>query len=734
MRVLDLRNEVDVEHGQEFLQGLGTYWTEKFEDSNVLATLVGATQDQFTQADVDLKEVVKVYLDVSTAPIYHLQLWFRITLLESQMTTDHPLIPAYSPGTGPYGNGLVYGQRVPQLWTFETSTDLVNPRCVTNGVANPTFVGLQNQAFYYRKGVIGFRFNPFNSEYFVVSPTEADRAVTVWLRCSDWDVNLVQNQYAIALGMSAPTSEDYALLVEGAWSSRIRGPSDRSLYKVISGATGVPLCKNSGEVVEQIETQGNSLIIVTSESVYKFPDSHTSTVSVGDTLSEGQAFTDALRVKNIADLKSGSEDVAVPPDMFAHDFGIKEPLIFPNQRVPVSDGGLDSDDNRIVKFPVYGLHEDIINYRKHSARVGLYRALDIRGLNANTVPTAAQLVPTINPVVDLLKKHVRPHMILLFGDNERWPAHPDVQRLLHKQLDLIVPPHARVIDQDLDLSVSVSSVSDSTVSASSRSRSESSITSKSSVSSASTSSASTSSSVSPSSVSSASSESNTSSSLSAVSASSVSLSSASTISTVTASSRSSRSLESSSTESVSSVSSMSSLTSPSTISTRSSGSSATADISTASTSSNSSSSTLAESSQSSSSSLSTRAARSTSSYTLTFSSLSESSGSESSYTLTDQTSSSSSSKIVSDSSNSGSSHSEQTASSASSRSVSSISSRSLSSQTWSTVTGSSVSMSSPSLSSRSSRTDSSNSSSSNSSSTPQTLSSFTPVTSVSESG
>lgn len=701
---LNLRTDVEVLHRNEIFRKLGSFWQEKFEDHDVVKTLVGAMQDQFTAADVTLKEAIATQTSVAQAPLYHTEVWYRLFIRQADLTEEHPNAPYYSAQNGFYGQGGIYGQGVPTLWSWRVPQTLVNPSCIANAIENPSWVGYANQAFYYSKGLLGFRLNPFLDTRFTIVETSQGPGIELWLYCSEWDTKTIGRQYGGPLGIPAlASSESYRKLCEGAWEARVKGPSDSSLFKVIAGASGVPLCETEGEVVEVITTAPNGdQVVVTDHLAYRFPATHLVTVAVGQVLKEGQELTDALKVRHAASVRSGDEDITLPPGFLNQASGIRGALRFPNRRVNVIPGGLDAGGNREIYFELHGLGSDLKKYRAAANAAQIYKLFDTRGPQALTVPTGSQIKPNVNPAVDLIAAHTKPHLVLLYGDTGRWPAVAEQQALLLTQADKILPAHGRLVLQpEPSSSASVSSQSYTSSSSSSRSRSESTWSTASSVSSVSTSST-------------RSSRSSLSTASSVTTASSRSSQSLSSHGTVSSSSRSSQSLSSQSysSRSTQSLSSLSSLSQ----STRS----------TASTSSTISTS----SSLSSLSTISSQSLSSTSSYTVSL--VTTSSSSSSTYVRRSTSSASSLSTLVprstSSQSSSNTSSSSPTASSVSSLSVSSQSSLSLSSVSLSSRTSatastkssrsessisrslvSSSSLSSRSESSRTSRTDSSRS-------------------------
>lgn len=697
MSVLDLRSNVQVQHQHEFFSALGTYWTEHFEDRDVTQAFADAAQMASLQQDLDNTLAVQVMTDRKTGALYRTLIWYRVRVWEQDIRSiNDPNLRAFGFG-GAFGQDQIPYGGLSQLWVFDVTQNLTIPRCLTNKVTNPDFVAHPGAGLYFEPGRVGIKVNPFNSEYFQPQQDPDGRYVDLWFYLSDFDVQAWSRQYGIAVAASGPTSEAYRALVDGLWMARVAGPSDAALFRVVEGCTGVPMVHTARETVEWVGVQGSYLCVVTDQECYRFPSTHTAAVEVGDVVVQGQNLTTALELKSGASLVSGEGDIVLPPGMFDPAMGIRKPIRFPNARVAVQDGGLTAEGNRITRFLLDGEGSDLARFRVGAADRELWRVLDRRGRVATTVAQAQDLVSTINPAVELVARHTTPHLLLLDGDQSLWPAHPDLQAQLQRQLDRVAPPHARVVVQTNFFTVASSSYSSQSYQSSSSSTVGNTASTMSSYSSVSTQSASSLSSISTGSSQSNSSSSDRSTASTASTASSNS--SSSSESPFSDSSLSSRSLSSQSlsTQSVSSQSSRSSQS----LSSRSS----------ASTASTASSISTVSASSDTQSTASTQTASSNSSS----SSLSNSISSQSSASTPSSNSSSSSLSTILDTPSSASTLTTASASTVSASSVSLSSDSSKSSGSESSKSRSLSSASSQSLSSRSSQSDRSESSQSRSS-------------------
>ena len=732
---IDLRNEIQFEGQGELMQGLGSYWNTVFGDRHVINTLMRAAQDMRRQSDIDTWEVVKGS-SIMQAPVYHTQVWYRHRIYKDQQTDGNLLGPKYQPGGQQYGDGTQYGVGDPYLWMYELPETLIRPRAICNRVSDASAILYEGAGYYFAPGYIGLPFNPFASDLWPTTETDDGQAVDFWFYLSDWDYQLLQRRYALAIGVNAPSSEDYRKFLEGVWQGRLLDRGRSALYKILEGASGVPLAQADEAVIHAFSDDEYSYVI-TATRVYRVLRT-TILVTVGDQLYVGQSLFESLILTNQQDWDG--YDITLPPSFFEPTIGIRHPITFPNDDVPVTYLGQDDEGRTLYHFTLYGEGQDLINYRQYLVENNFVRALDKRGSNRQTQPGASELVSTVNPAIDIIAQLVVPNLMLAVVDQNLWSTDNGLQAHLEKEIRKFVPPHSRLLIQqttplESESWSSWSSLSEGSESSSTVGSTLSTLSSPSSTSSSLSSSSKTSTSSSSRSLSSISSSTFTESSQSSSSETSFSSSTPSSSTSVTESSRSSRSKSSSSLSTRSSLSSRSessnsssseSSSSTNTLSTSTSSESTEA-TSSSSSSTETSSSTVATTGSSISSSSSTiilsTSSSSRSSFTETQSSRSESSRSESSISQS-PSSQSSGSSISTVSSASESSASEQTNTVSSESSISTLTVSDLSA---------SESSGSESSGSESSFTLSPSSITSSSSSTPQSLQSMSSASSRSES-
>lgn len=729
----------------DLFRGMGSYWRTIFGDSEVLRTLQSAVQGQAQQAEVNIKEGL-LGADLAQAPVFHVQLWYRLKVRQGEERPHDAFMRRYGDGAV-YGNGTVYGAMLENLQCYAVPANLVTPKSLANRITDASFVTYQNAGYLFDQDThtIGLRFNPFSEGRFYTTELEGTREADLWLYLSEWDTNLLQLRYALALNANAKSDENYLKLLKGLWEGRIRGISARSFYNILSGCSGIPFAEGDETVVRVSNNQGLDLII-TDQRVYRVPEGSDILVSAGDQLSAGQNLSSAFELLDRRDF--GSQDIYLEPRFFSPQIGLKGKIGFPNQDVAVTDQGTDADGNRLFSFLLYGDDADINRYFTYLAQNGFSHNLDRRGPGYATQPTGAQLVSTINPAIDMVANHLLPNLLVGMVERDIWSSTPTLQHHLIRGIREGLPPRSTLLllDREPPESQSQSSLSESSESSSTVGTTGSSLSSPSSSSSSPSSSSPTTSSSSSQSDVSTSSSTFSESSQSSSSNTSSSTSTESSTSTASLSSKSSRSESSRSSSSRSSLSSKSesssssstptssSLSTPSS-SSSSNSSSVTNSTSSSSQSTSSTSSTVANTASSASTvSASTVSAQSVSSFTESLPSSSDTSRTESSFTLSLSTDSSSTTySEASDRSESSRSESTQSTDSTSSESSSTTpSATSTSSSDSSEISSSSSTLTISAQSSSSTRSESSESSSSSSTESTMSTSSSSSVSSHSQ--
>lgn len=154
-----------------------------------------------------------------------------------------------------------------------------------------------------------------------------DQRLDLWLQGVEIDRNQVYRTLGNRLGMSGASSEAYARAARSV-ERFIREKRLNDVRDGIRHSTGLPLVVEGGEVVTDIQQQGQEWVVVTDSRVYRLPPPFSPSVSVGDTLEELQPLSDDLYLRSHAEEHLFS---SVPALAFSAAVGGKKrELVVPN--------------------------------------------------------------------------------------------------------------------------------------------------------------------------------------------------------------------------------------------------------------------------------------------------------------------------------------------------------------------------------------------------------------------
>lgn len=241
-----------------------------------------------------------------------------------------------------------------------------------------------------------------------------DERIEVWLAEVGSGIYPLEANWGAVFGIASRTESARSLLLnllKGFGS----GPSSQLLQIGAGRAFGHPVCEVDQEVVELVSRDRRGWFVVTTSSVYRFPEEAEIDVETGDVLRLGQPISTAVRWY---DLSRG-----IVPDLPGLAVGRRDlgsnysgGLVFPNElkellvtsqadrtKVSVELGGSETDQTTFW---------DEVHTRGVAGGVTLANHLDIRP-NPVGEPAASNLPPELNPYTFLVSEALRYHTVIV---------------------------------------------------------------------------------------------------------------------------------------------------------------------------------------------------------------------------------------------------------------------------------------------------------------------------------
>jgi hypothetical protein len=294
----------DMSTGWPIVAALGSFWSRHFEDRGQLLGLERANSQQFLQAYLDYLEAVACVSRFS-CPIFHRRIWHALVIKESEIDTGRAAVLKY--GDGAYYDGS-YRYGVPVGNQFHTAdlTDIKHIGVLLNRMLDPTLAWVNGSDFFVEDGSIYLRDDPFNDARLTVTSilddrgNVTDREVVLWAFNSHEDWEYLYEHYGYVIRRKLASSESYANLINSLWNGFVGGLSARDLDWALAAIVGIPMVRETSEVVEGVLGYAYKTVVCTDQHCYIYPAQSQANVSIGQTVYAGQALVDTVSVFDLA--------------------------------------------------------------------------------------------------------------------------------------------------------------------------------------------------------------------------------------------------------------------------------------------------------------------------------------------------------------------------------------------------------------------------------------------------
>jgi hypothetical protein len=308
----------DLDRSRILLSLLGTFWSRTYTAADQLTSYAGATAYTLAQTHRTLLETVAA-LSRYDVPLFHKELLVPIVLRRSELNTALTNVVLFNENTGQFDGQLVFdGVAQSQLYSFPLPAKLRGLSHIFNKITFPTvaLAGAVDFLIDVRRNALVFTQNPFDNPGFLKraggTASAADEELLLWGFYGEFDYEYVFDQFAYAVGLRLRTSENYKTLVNTIFSGLLDGGmSAQNLDIAFSAICGIPLVIEPQETVEVVEYGNDGLLIATDKNVYKFADTATPAVRVGDTVGGGAQLVRGFEINEFFVGNTYAADAAV---------------------------------------------------------------------------------------------------------------------------------------------------------------------------------------------------------------------------------------------------------------------------------------------------------------------------------------------------------------------------------------------------------------------------------------
>lgn len=457
----------DFDQGRLLLQQLGSFWTNVFQDSDILQAHFRSSGHEHGQFYLNFLETVAC-LSRYTVPVFHTQNWYLMTARISEarklaaLYRDDDLVYGAQTGTvegRPAGGVQLYGAPDTKLSLVPMPVELTDAKfTLQNLVVYPSKAWVNGVDYHVDQDrhALAFRTDPFTDP--LVSKRDVlddagnivDTEIAIWVYKGEFDLNYVYIHFGYVLGLKMKSSEGYKQLLNACWNMYVDGFSVKHLSSFLSAISGTPTAIGPSETVQFIRTETDRQLVITDSQVYSLPLLATVTVAVGDVLTAGQTICDAVTVEEFS--RSDPNYSILPAIALSKSFlsgGYFGELTFKNHDVALEYLGPDEDGKAVVRFETGGFPADVETFWDFVHNAGkaegktLANLLDTRTAPTNE-PTALNLPSIVNPMQFMLDNLMRNNLFAIKVRQSAFnPGATGVSSF--RFLRQVIPPHTTYV-------------------------------------------------------------------------------------------------------------------------------------------------------------------------------------------------------------------------------------------------------------------------------------------------
>lgn len=430
----------DSSDGQYLYRALGSFWTQIFQDKNVLKGYTLGMAEEFIQAYQRLSEVLQEF-SVKNINVYRKDKWKPLIIKKSEFNeapfvfeSEGAVFGYQSKDDALYANQLFrFGypklSENKNLYSFKPSYPLKNFKAITNKVIAPSLLMLPGIDVVIKNDIIYFNSDLFSNEYIPrakivkeLGETEKfidgggnlvdDEFIVLWIHFADTDHRDLYNNFGNLLDLKLESSEEYKRLLEALMNLFVEGPTISALRAAVAALFNTPLVLETREIVEQLYTDDLYNYLVTDKHVYRLrlTQQVKPTIHIGGILFAGDTITDEIAVvDSVISPRWWLEKINADKLGFAsHIFAAssKYQLFFENKTK------LLSYKEGTLFFPVQGREEDVKAFQAQINQPDNKQGI-LAGLNLS--PHENQSI-SINPL-DFVFTHIFKNNTLLVNLN-----------------------------------------------------------------------------------------------------------------------------------------------------------------------------------------------------------------------------------------------------------------------------------------------------------------------------
>lgn len=431
--------------GQYLYRTLGSFWTQVFQDKEVLRGYTAGMADELIQSYYNLLEVLKQYA-IKDIPTYHTDKWKPLVIKKSEFNKSSFVFESGGATFGFQSNDdKFYANRLfrfgfpkdtsgSKVYSFSPDFKLGTFGAIANRIISPSLLLIPGVNVLLDKNTLFFNVDLFNDEYVprakiiselgtqvtykdIEGNTVDDEFIILWMYHAEIDNNDLYNSFGVLLDIKPTAAQNYKKLLQAVMNLAVEGPTITAINSCMAAFVNTPVIIESVERVEDIFDQLGQKIIITDKHTYKLPADQelNNKLQIGDTVHAGDILSNNIKIiDTVIDSVWWKHEIATNKLAFAsHVFmaNTKHQLFFENsvKLITYTEGRLN--------FPVLGDEPDVAAFQAYlnnntpgpdGTPGNLARLLSALNFNPSTVGSLA-----INPVDFLFSNILKNNTLLV---------------------------------------------------------------------------------------------------------------------------------------------------------------------------------------------------------------------------------------------------------------------------------------------------------------------------------
>lgn len=358
----------DLDRHRAMIATLGSFWARTYTGIDQIHSYATATAELVAQSHLNVLELA-ASLSRFHIPVFHTENWLPIPLRRSQQNTRASTAFKFDQAANTFNGATTFNSAVnTDTFAYTVNKNLESVYQIFDKLMFPTITLSKNANFIVDKenGAIIFSEDPFANPAFLRrgiydgSGRLADEEIMLWGFKAKLDYNYIFEQFSYAIGVHLRSSENAKQFMNAVFSALLDGGTTvNTLTQAMSAICDVAVVKAPQETVELITLDAHGLLIATDKNAYRFAETATPVVEVGQTL---RANDNLVRTFEIVEFNTGVVPNSV--SALALDRGFVSAcfygdLIFENVEVPLEVIEDHPSGYTFVRFKVSGFPEDV---------------------------------------------------------------------------------------------------------------------------------------------------------------------------------------------------------------------------------------------------------------------------------------------------------------------------------------------------------------------------------------